>query len=249
MIFYKKNPGDYARATKHLTFIEHGAYNLLLDEYYHSEKPLPADKELLYKRLCARTTEEKWAIDSVLEQFFSQYSYDLLRNKFVCFRQKRADREIVEYWEQCKRNRINGVKGGRPKSARKPTGNPLATQNNPNRSRIRIRIKAEKDKSIAASPPVDLPAWVPESTWKCFVDMRERMRAPLSPHSTLLILNKLSKFLEQGQNLQDVLEQSIMNNWRGIFPLRAGGQNGTSKGNNPKSGAIAAIPGKYAGLG
>ena len=42
--YYERHLGDYARDTAHLTMVEHGAYTLLLDRYYATESPIPADQ-------------------------------------------------------------------------------------------------------------------------------------------------------------------------------------------------------------
>ena len=48
MHYYKKHVKDYIADTSHLTMIEHGAYNILIDTYVLKEKPLSLDKEDLY---------------------------------------------------------------------------------------------------------------------------------------------------------------------------------------------------------
>lgn len=68
MNYYDRHIGDYVRDTAHLTMLEHGAYTLLLDRYYATEKPIPADKAHRVTR--ARTKEERAAVDAVLEEFF-----------------------------------------------------------------------------------------------------------------------------------------------------------------------------------
>jgi uncharacterized protein YdaU (DUF1376 family) len=40
MNFYKHYLGDYARDTKGLSLIEHGAYRVLLDHNYATEEPI-----------------------------------------------------------------------------------------------------------------------------------------------------------------------------------------------------------------
>ncbi len=40
----KKNIGDYRSATAHLTLLEHGVYNWLLDTYYLNEKRSPKNE-------------------------------------------------------------------------------------------------------------------------------------------------------------------------------------------------------------
>lgn len=70
MNFYSHHLGDYARNTRHLTMLEHGAYRLLIDLYYSREVPLPADEKSLSRLVCARTDEEKEAVATVLSEFF-----------------------------------------------------------------------------------------------------------------------------------------------------------------------------------
>ena len=43
MNFYKRFIGDYRKKTARLTPLEHGVYNLLLDEFYATEERLPLD--------------------------------------------------------------------------------------------------------------------------------------------------------------------------------------------------------------
>jgi len=85
--YYERHLGDYARDTAHLSMLEHGAYNLLLDRYYATEQGIPADQA---HRLCrARTREERAAVDTVLQEFFSQQEGQWVH--------KRAETEIERY--------------------------------------------------------------------------------------------------------------------------------------------------------
>jgi uncharacterized protein YdaU (DUF1376 family) len=72
MHYYQKNIGDYRSATAHLTLLEHGVYNWLLDTYYSSEQPLPLDERVLFRLTLARSDEEKQAVRDVLGEFFAQ---------------------------------------------------------------------------------------------------------------------------------------------------------------------------------
>ena len=71
MNYYQHHIGDYRRDTAHLTLLEHGVYRQLLDMYYLSETAIPEDTESVMRRLCARTEEERAAVKSVLNEFFS----------------------------------------------------------------------------------------------------------------------------------------------------------------------------------
>lgn len=68
--YYPRHIGDYVSATAHLSMLEDGAYNRLLDWYYQDEKPLPSDKRLIYRRVRAAGKPEREAVDSVLDEFF-----------------------------------------------------------------------------------------------------------------------------------------------------------------------------------
>jgi uncharacterized protein YdaU (DUF1376 family) len=84
--YYARYTGDYQRDTAHLSLIQHGAYGVLLDHYYATGKPLPTEKEALYRLCRAFTNDERRAVDSIIGQFF-QPRTDGLHNK-------RADAEI-----------------------------------------------------------------------------------------------------------------------------------------------------------
>ena len=68
----------------------------------------------------------------------------------------------------------------------------------------------------------DLPGWVPVEPWIAFVEMRKAMgsRAKLTPHAAKLIVGKLDEFRKQGMDLTEILNNSIMNNWKSVFPLK-----------------------------
>lgn len=72
--------GDYAGDTAHLSMLEHGAYRLLLDYYYSTQKPLPKDSIKLYRICRARTQAERKAVMSAALQFFIEDGL-VLRNK------------------------------------------------------------------------------------------------------------------------------------------------------------------------
>lgn len=70
MNFYQRHLGDYAKDTKHLSMLEHGAYGLLLDYYYATEKPIPTDR---CERIAnAYADVERAAVRSVLQEFFTE---------------------------------------------------------------------------------------------------------------------------------------------------------------------------------
>src|ERR1700748_1374276 len=68
--WYAFYPADYGRDTGHLSLIEHGAYRALMDHYYATAAPLPADEPRLLRLCRANAPAEQAAVRYVLEAFF-----------------------------------------------------------------------------------------------------------------------------------------------------------------------------------
>jgi hypothetical protein len=82
------------------------------------------------------------------------------------------------------------------------------------------RREEKKEKQHAAVAAV--PDWLPGDAWQSFAEMRAKIRAPLTDKAKTLALAELGKLRDQGHDPRAVLEQSVMNGWRGLFPLKAG---------------------------
>ncbi len=70
MNYYPFHIGDYARATRHLSWDENMAYRQLLDVYYTTEQPLPNDLRKVCRLAMATTEDQRQAVAVVLEEFF-----------------------------------------------------------------------------------------------------------------------------------------------------------------------------------
>lgn len=155
MNHYPHHIGDYGKDTRNLSVTEHGAYRLLLDYNYATERPIPTDSKELYRIVGAQTPAERKAVDKVAERFFPVNGDGRRHNK-------RAEVEIESYQERAARNREVGKLGGRPK---KPADNPdglvvgyqEVTQkepaDNPSRKPVAIESKAK-----GANAPLSEPA-------------------------------------------------------------------------------------------
>lgn len=121
MNYYERHLGDYAKDTGHLSMTEHGAYTLLLDRYYGTEKGIPADQAHRLAR--ARTPEETDAVDAVLREFFT-----LVDGVWI---HGRVEQEIEKASGRIKAAQENGKRGGRPRkeTQQKPSGFPLGYEN------------------------------------------------------------------------------------------------------------------------
>jgi uncharacterized protein YdaU (DUF1376 family) len=127
MDYYKRYMGDYGRDTSRLSMIEHGAYSLLLDDYYSTRSPLPADLDALYRVCRAMTKQEQAAVKSVANHFFP-VGQDGLRHS------KRADEEIAKWEELTKEASESGKRGAEArwgKTRDKKIADPMRTPSNP----------------------------------------------------------------------------------------------------------------------
>lgn len=129
MNFYSRFPGDYARDTRDLSLAEHGAYTLLLDYLYSTERPLPKNPLGLFRVSGALTDDEKESVRKVVARFFVQTEDGYINARW--------QREIEFQKNRVSRARVNGSKGGRRKSGtqteprRNPAGSPEGTQTEP----------------------------------------------------------------------------------------------------------------------
>jgi uncharacterized protein YdaU (DUF1376 family) len=120
--WYPRDMGKYARDTKHLSMLEHGAYNLMLDHYYANEElpqamlkqcsgnaPLMPDHSRIYRLCGAITKHEQDAVDAVLVMFFVMDDHGF-------YRQDSADKVIENQKEKHQKRVDAGRKGGSSKA-------------------------------------------------------------------------------------------------------------------------------------
>lgn len=65
-----------------------------------------------------------------------------------------------------------------------------------------------------------------------FIEMRKAIKKPLTDNALKLIFGKLNKLADNDETKTEILNQSIMNGWQGVFELRnsvGGAENGSNK--------------------
>lgn len=182
MNYYERHLGDYARDAGHLTMLEHGAYTLLLDRYYSTELPIPADQA--YRVARARSRDERAAVDAVLAEFFTLQDGVWMNG--------RADEEIAKAQARIKAAKENGRRGGRPKSnppdsQQKPAGfspgsdpqtQQKAHQTPDTNHQTGKEGKAPRAPAALAHP---CPAGVADQVWADWLALRKSKKAPVTP--------------------------------------------------------------------
>lgn len=145
MHHYKHNIGDYRRRTSHLSLLEHGVYRQLMDTYYLDEEAIPNETNLVFRRLVAKTDEEKSAVKVVLKEFFE------LRDG--AWHHAHCDEVIAKYQGNAETSRTNGKLGGRP--PKEPGNNQPGSKKKPTQKATNNQKPKTKNHS-PASPGVEV---------------------------------------------------------------------------------------------
>lgn len=211
MNYYPHHIGDYSRDTAHLSMLEDAAYRRMLDLYYASERPLPKNRDGLYRLVRARTPEEKLAVDVILGEFFTETKKG--------WSQKRVEIEIAKGRARVQVAQMNGKKGGRPITQQEPRNNPAGLQ-------PETQIKAPKSqKPLTKTKDKDevalrLPEWLPAEAWKAWLEVRRSKKAPNTPRALSLALEELTRLRSLGFDPEKVLNESTVKGWKFVYPLK-----------------------------
>jgi phage replication O-like protein O len=76
-----------------------------------------------------------------------------------------------------------------------------------------VKNKKEKQNQEA----VEIPSWLNKEIWNNFIEHRKALKKPMTPQAIKLAFKKLEEFKNQGYNPEDVINQSILNGWQGLF--------------------------------
>lgn len=140
--WYARNPSKFRRKTAHLSLMEVGAYDRLLDWYYENRKPL-SDNWVHLHRICgAVAPEEQDAVQSVVKEFFVL--------KESGWHNKHADEELAKAAEisekraaaQAEKERQRLAKQGANAPAKAPTDTDTTTIDSNKLESISPRVRA-----------------------------------------------------------------------------------------------------------
>ncbi len=105
------------------------------------------------------------------------------------------------------------------------TDNPVTATDNPVSSPDNTQRKVNKIKGNNTI----LPDWIDRELWDAFMEVRKGKKAPPIEKALNLIIDKLTRLKEAGDDPSEVLKESIMRNWTSVFPLKKGGNYGAPK--------------------
>lgn len=66
----------------------------------------------------------------------------------------------------------------------------------------------------------ELPLWISQKDWDEFLEHRKSIKAPMSLIAQKRLISKLTELKEQGEDISKVLNESIVNGWKGVFSIK-----------------------------
>ena len=132
-------------------------------------------------------------------------------------------RHLLDYFESKGLISKEDVRGDSDQSSRK------SVLQSKSKSIETEKEKNKKEKSVAKPATFVLPGWVPEESWNAYVEMRRQKKKPMTEYAMKLAVQKLEKLQNQGQDIEAVLNESVLRSWEGLFPIGGDfGRNGHS---------------------
>lgn len=158
LAWYPRYTGDYAKKTKHLTMLEHGAYNLLLDHHYSTAQPLNCVKQCssnaksngelipdhsrIYRICGAITKDEQQAVDNVLSMFFILTDDGYINKKTI----ETLEKQTVSHQKRVESGRLGGSKKSNQSSSNNKSNAQAMLKQSESESDSLIKKKINKEK-------------------------------------------------------------------------------------------------------
>ena len=81
------------------------------------------------------------------------------------------------------------------------------------------KVRVDKDKEKKEHVVYDPDELLNQSIID-FIDFRKKIKSPMTDRAITLMLNKLNKMATDNDKKIEILNQSIINGWKGVFPLK-----------------------------
>ena len=226
---------DYLADTMHLSAEEHGAYLLLMFNYWQTGKPIP--KNRLAK--IARLTNERWAdVEPSLQEFFCDNGEEWVH--------LRIEEDLASVREKLTKKSAAGKASVQARRSRKEAD--VQTKQERNLTGVQTDVEVvfehdvntkatnkDTDKDLKTDPPLNpprgnrgvkkfdpldiaLPNWISVSLWREWVEFRQALRKPIrTEQGANGAIRELEQFRQQGFSPEQVIRHSIANEYQGLF--------------------------------
>jgi len=87
-------------------------------------------------------------------------------------------------------------------------------------SHLNLNTNTNLNTNINLNLIADSKGEIFKKTWKDFIEMRVKIRKPMTVRAGEMLINELTKLSDNEDTQIAILNQSIMNSWQGVFPLK-----------------------------
>lgn len=140
---------------------------------------------------------------------------DLLQNDEMIVKisdRKKTTINIVNYEKYSVFNNSSRPRADRKQTTSRPRADTNNNDNNEN--------NVNNDTKVSYSDVAEL-----NDALIAFVEYRKKIKKPMTEHAVKLMINKLNSMTSSIEEQIEILNQSIVNGWQGIFPLKEKTQN------------------------
>lgn len=201
---------DYLSDAAHLTAIQHGAYLLLIFNYWQKGHALNNSNERLAN--VARMSNAEWEENkAVIAEFFriegDEWHHDRIDSDLFAVAAKST--KASRAGKASANNRAASVQQS---SSERSTD----VEQTLNHTDTDTDIDKSKEQKGGRPPALTLPEWLPESAWHDWHVFRNQ-RKGWTPKARELSLAALAKLYAKGHDPTAVIERSIERGWTGLF--------------------------------
>jgi uncharacterized protein YdaU (DUF1376 family) len=202
---------DYLADTCRLTTEQHGAYLLLIFDYWRNGA-LP-DDDVVLAQVC-RLSPDAWSMHrAVLRSFFTKADDGLLHQKRIdsemakaqlnrAMSVTRAKKAAEARWSKDAPSNAPSILQALPEQCPSPSPTPLKTK-------------------TSAAGAFALPDWIDREAWQGFEEMRRKQRKPMTDRALGMVVKKLDKLRADGNDVAACLNQSTMRSYLDVFPVKS----------------------------
>jgi uncharacterized protein YdaU (DUF1376 family) len=208
MHYYQHHIGDFIKATSRLTDSQAMAYLRLIWMYYDSEKPLPNDIDVLALQVGLPADQ----VELLLRAYF--------RLENGVWRQSRCDAELEEYRSFVSKKSLAGKASAEQRKNKRLTSaeqvlNECSTDVQLTNNHKPITNNQIKERKPVV--PLELPDWLNKTDWNDFVEMRKKLKKPMTDRAVKLMISKLETMKNKGIDTSAVLQKSIVSDWIDVY--------------------------------
>lgn len=216
--FFAMYPKDFEAMACHLSLEEDGAYNRLLRIVWMGKNCKISNDDILIRRRM-RVDQDTYdrVVLPIINEFFVRSNRGLTH--------PRLNEEFKKAKAAHKKAVLDGKKGAAAKALKekeKTLSHPKATLKPALSNQNQNQNQSKKVTAEAVTKKLSPKEMAAEILYKCagkeavdgFLEMRWKIKAPVTERAAHLIFKKLTGRLEA----DSILDLSTINNWKGVFP-------------------------------